>query len=72
LLKKLKLSESFLRFILYTRQLALGIELIKSSTIIAIAMTQQYIGSYRIKNTVSKMKLNEITSKDFRSQDRSI
>ena len=57
---KLGLSEKFLRKILYTRKIALGIELMKSSTIIAILIIKLYLWHKRLEDRIAqRIKINE-------------
>ena len=55
LLRKLKLSEKFPREILHARKSALGIGLMKPSTILAILASQLFFGYLRMKDDASTM-----------------
>ena len=53
ILVKLGLSEKFLRIILYARKTALGIGIMKPSTIIAILVIKLYLGHKRADNRIA-------------------
>ena len=55
LLKKLNLSVKFPREILYARKLALGVGLMRPSTIVAMLKLQLYFGHMRMSDYASKM-----------------
>ena len=60
IIKKLGLSEKFPRELLYSRKLALGIGLLKPSTIIAILATKLYIGHMRKNDRIANIiKINK-------------
>jgi len=60
ILRKLGLSEKFPRELLYSRKSALGIGLLKPSTIIAILAAKLYIGHMRKNDRIANMiKINE-------------
>ena len=62
-LVKLGLSKKFLRKILYIRKLALGVGLIRLSTIILILAIKLYLRHKRFKDRLSKIiKINEENS----------
>ena len=60
LLKKINLSEKFPREVLYARKSALGIRLMKPSTILAVLAAQLYFGHERMKDATSKMMQSNI------------
>ena len=55
LLKKLKLSEKFPRDMLYAKKSALGVGLMKPSTILAVLALQLYVGHQRMQDPTSIM-----------------
>jgi len=55
LLRKIGLSKTFSCYALYTRRSALGIGIIKPSTIVAMATLKQFFGSMRLLNNTSDM-----------------
>ena len=55
ILKKLRFSKKFLRKVLYSRKIALGISLIKPSIIIAALALKRCISYKRMKSNISKM-----------------
>ena len=55
ILKKIQLSVKFPREVLYARKSALGIGLMKPSTILAVLAAQLYFGYQRMKDDTSKM-----------------
>jgi len=57
LLTKLKLGEKFLRQILYTRRIALGVGIIQPCTAIAMATLRLYFGNIRTKSNAGNMIL---------------
>jgi len=60
ILNKLGLSKKFLRDILYARKSALGIGLLKPTTIIAILAAKLYVGHMRKNNRISNIiQINE-------------
>ena len=64
ILVKLGLSEKFLRTMLYTRKIALGIGIIKILKIIAILTIKLYLGHKRLDNRIAKIiKINEENAK---------
>ena len=57
---KLRLSRKFPRLILYSRKSALGVGIIKPSTIIDMLKAKQYIGHKRMNSIVQEsIKLQE-------------
>jgi len=55
LLKKLGLGETFPRDVLYLRKSALGVGLLKPTTVLAILSMKLYVGHMRIEDQISKM-----------------
>ena len=60
ILRKLGLGEKFPRLCLYSRRTALGLGLMKPSTIMAIQALSLYVGHRRLETTTDKkIQINE-------------
>ena len=55
LVKKIGLGENFPREVLYSRKSALGVGLLKPTTVLAILSMKLYVGHMRMEDQMSKM-----------------